>query len=198
MASTEQSIWESIKYLLGAGGIVTLLIAFMKYIQALGDKSRIVDEAHILRLEKEIENLKKEKELLEDKAVHLRLIANISTQRYSDYKKPLWAKDHNQKFVFGNDAFEQYFQKPQGKTVRDYRGLTDIEFHGNELGKEYQKKSEYVYRTGETTVTVDRAIINGQESFWLVERQRTESNGIPNGTIERVIMQVKDEKGNPI
>ena len=59
MATPEQNVWESLKYLMGTGGIIALLVAFMKYIQAIGDKTRIVDEAHILRIETENEALRK-------------------------------------------------------------------------------------------------------------------------------------------
>ncbi len=195
MPLQDNSVWESLKYLMGAGGIVALLAAFMKYVQALGDRSRIVDEAHILRIENENKELRKNIETLTEQVLNQKILAGIALKKFNDYELPMWHKNERQELVWVNHSFRVFFPME----IERYIGKNDIDFHQNKYGEEYHKKSKEVWITGKMTTLIDAADDgNGGETFWIVQRRRIDIDGIPVRTEERVIMQVKDRKGNPL
>lgn len=58
---------------------------------------------------------------------------------------PMWIKDMSGIMLTVNKAYEDQFLKPLGKEAIDYIGKNDIEFWGEEIGKQYQENDHEAY-----------------------------------------------------
>lgn len=86
----------------------------------------------------------REKECLENYATMIKelnaLKASVTLLKASapTIPIPMWVKDTNGIMLSLNDAYEQTFLKPLGKTRNDYIGKTDTEVWGEEIAKEFR------------------------------------------------------------
>jgi hypothetical protein len=184
-------LWEEVKFLLGAGGIVGLLVAFMKYLENIGKGTAESYRERVVSLEAENKLLESKIEKLEAKVIQLTLDVKLLRSHSEHYHFPEWVKDGNQRLRHGNDAFRLHFIEAQGRELSDYIGKTDIEFHGPEIGEYYREKSLKVFESGIPSVDIDKAVINGKETYFRVQRMPIFSGNIVIGTRERVIEEVK-------
>jgi len=115
-------------------------------------------EALIKKYVNDIERLEKKLSLqeerislleLENKTLHVEVESmrtNFILMEASNRRLPIpyWIKDKESRMLFLNDEYEQEFKV----TLVEYKGKTDAEFWGNEIGHEYMAHDKHVMETG--------------------------------------------------
>ena len=86
------------------------------------------------------------------------MLANSVTD-YLPY--PTWIKDSSLRMVDLNKSYEDLILKPINKSEIDYIGLTNEEFWGDVVGKQYSKNDLYVLRTGNLVSIEETTVIKG-------------------------------------
>ena len=152
-------------------------------------KSRI-DEFQLLYKERTEENktLKQEKKLLIEEntllkdslekmqrridALEMQLMLIASADQDSPH--PTWVKGRDGRMIDLNQPYEKAFDVEGG----DYRGKTDVEYWGNELGTEYWSHDLRVMRTEQPWDGYETVRVDGKEEKWRVTKWPIHVSGV--------------------
>lgn len=86
-----------------------------------------------------------------------------------DLPIPAWLKDTSGTMLSVNKAYEEIFLIPLGKSATDYIGKTDSEFWGEDLGSEYSKNDQKVFRSGKSQIVTETVMLPNMETTkWMI------------------------------
>ena len=161
-----QDYLEIIGAALGGGG----LTAFINFVIAKNQGKRDNFDKIISTWEKDNERLrvdqersKKEIITLQADVYSLRNKLILMESAHIDLPIPMWLKDTDCKMLALNQAYEDIFLTPNGKTAQDYIGKFDIDVWPKDIATAYVKNDKKVLMSGIVLDKNETVLINGQE-----------------------------------
>jgi PAS domain-containing protein len=128
----------------------------------------------------------------EDEIRELRFRLQMFESQSMDLPLPMWSKDANGRMTYCNQAFVDMFLNQIGKQAKDYIGKTDVEFWGEKIGLPYYQATMRVLRTGQSEYFKDKAVLNGDVTYWHTLRYPRYAGKVKLGTTEIAFKEVEE------
>jgi hypothetical protein len=100
---------------------------------------------------------------------------------HMDAPLPMWLKDVDGTMLALNQAYEDAFLRPIGKTANDYIGRKDVDVYGEELGRQFADHDRIALSGRIVDVLEDAPVGDGTMAKWRVIKYVRKVGRVPVG-----------------